>query len=182
MLFPRYLLFLLLSFTAITSYAGGLSAWSEKTPFNHIIEHDGTAGGWVSLYLDTTTVNFKNFYFYKTYLIAYDDSLQYIINEKTSTVQQFHNETAWKAALKEQSLEPIWKREYNSNYGTDKLAVIFFLIFVPFPLLLPIFWLVCIVSLALPSRKMWVFRKHFSWVYPAVILWALLSDWVPQSF
>ncbi|MBV7530848.1 hypothetical protein [Chitinophaga sp. sic0106] len=164
-----------------TAFAGGMSAWEEKTPKGNTIYHDGTAGGWITLTMDTTEVMFRHFYFYKGCTIATDDSLHYIINENNNTVQRFDNEAAWKAAIKAQHLNPLWKREYNDSYGTDKFGHILLLIFFPIPLLLPILWLVCLISLFFPSGKFFAARKHFSWIYPVIVLLVIFYDNIPQS-
>jgi hypothetical protein len=163
-------------------YASGLSAWTEKTPYGHELYHDGTEGGWITLSLDTTSVSFKYFYFYKGNTIAHSDSFYLIINEKTQIIQEYYDEKIWKTKLKEQNLIPFLEREYNSNYSSGfGNGIIFLLFFLPFPFLLPILWLICIISLAFPTRKLYGFRKHFSWIYPAIIFVVLMIDLFPQS-
>ncbi|MBV8252018.1 MAG: hypothetical protein JO154_05370 [Chitinophaga sp.] len=171
-------LFLLIPFR---SFAGGLSAWEEMTPYNNTIAHDGTSGGWITLTMDTTTVSFKHFYFYRGYIVASADSLQYIINEKTKSIQQFTDVNAWQQAIAQQHLDPLWKREFDDCYGTDKFGRILLLLLFPIPLLVPILWLICLISLLFPTRKLIKIRRHFSWIYPAIVVLVILYDTLPQS-
>ncbi|MFC4211841.1 hypothetical protein ACFOWA_11645 [Pedobacter lithocola] len=175
-------LFTFFFLSSLTCSAGGLSAWQEDTPYDHKIDHDGTSGGWVCLALDTTSVCFKEFYFYKGCTIAKSDSLYYIINERKATVQQFNNQKNWLKAIKAQNLEPFFKREFNSDYSSAfGDGLFFFIVFFPFPFLLPIMWLCCVFSLLFPWAWAMGFRKHFSWVYPTIIFIMILYSSLPQS-
>lgn len=177
----KYLIILLV-LCSLNSFAGGLSAWQEDTPYGHKIDHDGTAGGWVCLSIDTTSVCFQQFYFYKGHTVAHSDSLYFIINERKETVQEFNNKAKWQLAIEQQNLNPIFKREYNSNYSSifgD--GILFFIVFFPVPLLMPILWLCCLISLAFPWRWARGFRKHFSWIYPSIILIMIIYSSFPQS-
>ncbi|MCZ4244128.1 hypothetical protein [Pedobacter punctiformis] len=173
---------LLFWFAPFKSFAGGLSAWQEETPYGHEIEHDGTEGGWIRMQLDSTSITFQNFYFYKHYTVAYSDAEFYIVNEKTAVVQRFVNKQQWESALNKQDLEPFWKREYNDNYGVDKAWAPLLLIFLPFPFLLPVLWLICVISLFFTTRRFYGFRKHFLWIYPVLYILVLSANAIPQSF
>lgn len=174
------LLFLSL-FQPAKVFAGGLSAWEETTPGGNTIGHDGTSGGWITLTMDTTTITFKRFYFYKGNVVATSDSSWYIANESTKRVQEFRDEATWKAAIKTQHLKPFWKREYDDHYGSDKFGMLLLLVLVPFPLFIPLLWLVCVVSLLFSYSRFLPFRKHFSWIYPVVVILVLLANSCPQS-
>lgn len=179
----RYLLLAILTFYYFNSNAGGLSAWQEDTPYGHKIDHDGSAGGWVCLAIDTNSLCFKHFYFYKGHTIASSDSLYFIINERNETVQQFTNEKNWQNAIKQQGLKPLFKREYNANYSSIFGDGIFFVIvFFPIPLLMPIIWIACVISLAFPWKWAKKTRKHYAWIYPSIILLMVLYSIFPQSF
>ena len=177
----KYLLILLV-LCSLSAFAGGLSAWQEETPYGHKIDHDGTAGGWVCLSMDTTSVCFQQFYFYKGHTVAHSDSLYYIIDEEKETLQTFKNKDQWIRAIEKQNLDPAWKREYNANYSSifgD--GILFFIVFFPVPLILPIFWLSCLISLAFPFKWAKGFRKHFSWIYPGLIFLMIIYSIFPQS-
>lgn len=179
----KQLLFFIFFIAASNCFAGGLSAWEEKTPYGHSIYHDGTAGGWVCLSMDTTSTCFQHFYFYKGHTIAHSDSLYFIINEGKETVQEFNNEQQWLQAIKQQNLKPLFKRAYNSNYSSifgD--GIFFFIIFFPIPLLLPIIWLFCLISLAFSWKWAKGFRKHYAWVYPSIVFIMIMYSIFPQSF
>lgn len=165
----------------VRSFAGGLSFWQERTPYGHTIEHDGGAGGWVCLSLDTSSVCFQQFYFYKGHTIARTDSAFFIINEKEQIIQRFTNKALWQKAIAAQGLEPFWKREYNDNYGIDKIWMPFCFVFFPFPFLLPLLWLFCLISLLFPWRWARGFRKHYAWIYPAFFIMVLLIYDLPGS-
>lgn len=178
----RYFFVLLLLLNMVSlAFAGGMSAWQEKTPYGHDIEHDGTAGGWICMQIDTNSVCFQHFYFYKGHTIAESKSEFFIINEKTERIQKFTNQEQWRKAVIVQKLVPLWKREYNDNYGIDKFAGAILLILVPIPLFLPLLWLFCAISLLFPWAVARGFRKHFAWVYPVLILAVFLYYNIPQS-
>lgn len=178
----KKILLLALMLTSLNSFAGGLSAWQEDTPYGYKIDHDGTAEGWVCLSLDTTSVCFKEFYFYKGYTISQSDSLYYIINERKETVQKFSNEKEFLQQIKAQNLEPFFKREFNSNYSSAFGDGLFFMILlVPIPFLIPLLWLFCVISLLFPWRWAYGFRKHFAWIYPSIIFVMILYSALPQS-
>lgn len=168
-------------FVPYTCIAGGLSAWTEYTPYGYEMYHDGTANSDIYLRMDTVGVSFKHFYFYKSHIIAHNDSLFFIINELTNEVQRFTDETEWKNELTNQKLEPLWKREYNVGYSSAFGSGLIWLILLPFPLLLPLIWFICLISLLFPGRFLLGFRKFFSWAYPLIffILWLFAA--FPQS-
>jgi hypothetical protein len=178
----KFLLFLPLFLTTLGCFAGGLSAWQEETPYGHTIYHDGSAGGWVCLSIVTNSICFQHFYFYKGHTVAYSDSSYFIINERKETVQKFTNEQQWLEAIQQQNLKPIFKREYNSDYssifGDD---IFFFLVFLPVPLLMPILWLCCLISLAFPWQWAKGFRKYYAWIYPSIVLILIMYSIFPQS-
>lgn len=179
----KQLLFLVLFIASINCFAGGLSAWQVDTPYGHSIDHDGSAGGWVCLSMDTNSVCFQHFYFYKGHTIAHSDSLYFIVNERKETVQEFKNEQQWLQAIKQQNLKPLFKREYNADYSSifgD--GIFFFIVFFPIPLLMPLLWLGCLISLAFPWQWAKGFRKHYSWIYPSVVLIMIMYSIFPQSF
>jgi hypothetical protein len=176
-------LFLVLLFLVIAaqSFAGGLSAWQEQTAYDHTLEHDGGAGGWVCLSVDTSSCCFHRFYFYEGHIIAHTDSVFFIINERKETIQQFDNEKLWQKAIADQGLDPFWKREYDDNYGIDKLWGPLLFVFCPFPFLLPLLSLFCVISLLFPWRWARGFRKHYVWVYPALFILLLLFTYMNES-
>ncbi|NIG55737.1 hypothetical protein [Chitinophaga sp. Cy-1792] len=161
--------------------AGGLSAWEEDTPFHNILAHDGVTVGWVTLTMDTTSLSFKHFYFYKGFIVASADSSYYIIDEEKKTIQEFGDQDKWQQAIKAQHLNPLWKREYDDCYGTDKFGMIFALFVLPIPLFLPLLWITCVISLFFSTRKLIFLRRHFSWIYPTVLLLVLLLNRYPNS-
>jgi hypothetical protein len=163
------------------SFGSGFSAWSDTTPYGHEMEHDGTEEGWILLRLDTTSVSFKHFYFYKNHTIAYSDSLYFIVNEQTESIQEFTQPDRWQAALATQHLQPIWKREYDANYSSDKVGMVLLVLMIPIPFLGPVLWLVCVISLFFSSRKWYSFRKHYAWIYPLLLLSVYIFVSVPQS-
>lgn len=178
----KNILLLILMLASLNTFAGGLSAWQKDTPYGHKIDHDGTAGGWVCLSLDTTSVCFTHFYFYKGHTIAQGDRLYYIINERNETVQKFSDKMEFSQQIKAQNLEPFFKREYNSDYSSAFGDGLFFMILlVPIPFLTPLLWLFCISSLLFPWRWAFGFRKHFAWIYPSVIFILILYSVLPQS-
>jgi hypothetical protein len=174
--------FLLFIFLSGKTFAGGLSAWQEDTPYGHSMDHDGMAGGWIYMQIDTTSVGFQQFYFYKGYTIAHSDSAFYIIDEKANHIQKFNSNAQWQKAIAEQNLKPLLKREYNSSYGIDKVLGPVFLLMAPFPLLLPLLWGFCLISLFFRWQRAKFFRKHYTWIYPTILLLVFLSYNVPQSF
>ncbi|SET56378.1 hypothetical protein [Hymenobacter actinosclerus] len=162
--------------------AGGLSAWQESTPYGHRLDHDGSAGGWITMTLDTTVVEFQHFYFYRQHTIADSRSGYLIINEASEQVQRFSSEAEWHQQLARQKLVPLWKRAYNANYsGIFGDGTFFFLVFFPFPLLVPLLWLACLMSLPFFGRKLYRLRRTISWLYPAICLVAVLLSVFPQS-
>lgn len=178
----KYQLLLVLLLVSHYLFAGGLSAWQEDTPYGHKINHDGAAGGWVCLSMDTASVCFQQFYFYKGHTVAQSDSLYFIIDEQKETVQEFQNKGQWQQAINEQNLNPIFKRTYNANYSSifgD--GIFFFIVFFPVPLLLPILWLFCLVSLAFSWKWGRGFRKHYAWIYPSIIFVMMMYSLFPQS-
>ena len=179
---PRLLVFLLLA-VPVNCVAGGMSSWSETTPHGHEMRHDGSSSGIIELYMPSNAVFFKHFYFYKNHIIAYDNNTFYIINEKTETVQEFINRNEWKEQIKKQKLKPLWKREYDADYSTALFGrgYLIFLFLLPFPLLLPLLWLICLISLLFRTRWMIGFRYHFSWSYPVVVFIVWLFEIFPQS-
>ncbi|WP_313376760.1 hypothetical protein [Chishuiella sp.] len=177
----KLIIFFIVFFYCQKIFAGGLSAWNEVTPYGHEMYHDGTSSGRITLSLDSTSVSFKNFYFYKGYTIAKSDSLFLIINEKTQKVQKFTNEKKWKTQLKQKKLVPFFQRDYDSNYSSAFGSGFIFLILVPYPFFLPIFWLMCLISLCFPTRLFYGFRKHFSWFYPSIIILIMIIESFPQS-
>ncbi|MFB6456786.1 hypothetical protein ACE38W_16055 [Chitinophaga sp. Hz27] len=173
---------ILLTFLApLSCMAGGLSAWEEETPYHHTLSHDGESTGWVMLSMDTTTLSFQHFYFYKGYIVASADSSQFIINEKTMTVQQFADVNKWQQAIAAQHLNPLWKREFDDCYGTDKFGMMLFLFLVPVPLFFPLVWLACVISLFFPTRKLLKLRRSISWILPTTAILAWLYYAFPQS-
>jgi hypothetical protein len=175
-------LFVLLLLCSLNTFAGGLSSWEERTPYGHKIDHDGSAGGWVCLSMSTNSVCFQQFYFYKGYTIAHSDSLYFIINEDKETVQEFKNEKQWRQAIDQQNLKPIFKREYNADYSSifgD--GIFFFIVFFPVPLLMPLLWLFCLISLAFTWQWARGFRKHYAWIYPSIVLIMITYSILPQS-
>lgn len=169
-------------FCQINLYAGGLSAWTENTPYGHEIYHDGSADATITLSVDTTSVSFKHFYFYKGYTIANSDSDYFIINEKTNKIEEYKDQKIWKSKLEERNLVPYIQRDYDANYSSAfGSGIIFLLLFLPFPLLLPLLWLICLISLAFSTRKFYTFRKYFSWIYPLIIAVVLVFEVFPQS-
>jgi len=179
----KNLFFLVLFLITLSCYAGGLSAWQEETPYGHTIDHDGSAGGWVCLSMGKNSACFQHFYFYKGHTVAHSDSLYFIINERKEIVQEFKSELAWRRAIKDQNLKPLFKREYNSDYSSifgD--GIFFFIVFFPIPLLMPILWLCCLISLVFTWTWAKGFRKHYAWIYPSIIFVMVMYSVFPQSF
>jgi hypothetical protein len=63
----RSYLIMIMLLVSTSAFAGGLSAWREDTPYGHSMDHDGTAGGWIDMRIDTTNVSFQHFYFYRLF-------------------------------------------------------------------------------------------------------------------
>lgn len=174
------LTFLCLMFSFILK-AGGLSAWRENTPYGYEMYHDGTSSYTIMMDIGSG-VSFKKFYFYKGHTIAQSDDVFYIIDEINGKVQEYKDKNQWEKALEEKNLVPFIKREYDHNYSSAfGSGVIFLLFFLPFPFLLPLIWVICLISLLFPTRRYIGFRKHFSWSYPAGVIFILLWDSTPQS-
>ena len=96
---------LLILVCSVKSFAGGFSAWQKESPYGHNMEHDGAAGGWVCMDLDTNRLCFQSFYFYKGYTIAQSVDRYYIINESKESFQQFTDKKQWRLAIKQQNLK-----------------------------------------------------------------------------
>ena len=179
---PYYLLLinLLLFIAPINCVAGGMSSWSETTPYGHEMRHEGSSDGIIELYIPSNMVRFKHFYFYKKHIIAHGNNKFYIINEKTATVQEFTNREDWEEQIKKQNLKPIWKREY--DYGFRSLVtVLFFLLFFFPPLFLPLVWLICLINVILFRKKKNTFSKRFLLIYSSMFFLLWLLKTFPQS-
>jgi hypothetical protein len=166
-----------------TCFAGGLSAWEDDTPYGNKLYHDGEADKLVELTIDSSSVWFKEFYFYKNYIIAKTEGTFYIINERTNAIDEFHNELVFKKALAENELNPVFiTRWYDENYGIDKFWFPFSMILLPFPFLMPIIWMISLVSLLRKLNKMLLLRKIIVWGYPIIVVLVLIIYNLPQSF
>lgn len=178
-----FLIFIFQFFSGQQAKAGGFSAWTEKTPYGAEMYHDGTSDGIIVLSLDSQSVAFKHFYFYKGHVVARSDSYFFIINEKTQDVQIYRSEAIWKTKIDEQNLVPFLKREYNSDYSSAFGSGVFFLLLLfPIPFIIPLLWLICLISLFFPSRRFYTFRKYVAWIYPTLVLIILFFDSYTQSF
>ncbi|UKJ08591.1 hypothetical protein [Solitalea lacus] len=181
----RYLfncLFMLITLTS-TCFAGGLSAWEECTPNGNKLYHDGEAGGLIELTVKDSSIWFKHFYFYKRHIIAEIDSTFYIVNEKNNTIEEFNNESDFKSTLNKKKLIPVFiTRWYNVNYGIDKFWIPFSLVLLPIPFLMPIIWLLCLISLLFKSNKILLLRKLIVFGYPLIGILILIIYNFPQSF
>ncbi|WP_268846636.1 hypothetical protein [Flavobacterium aestivum] len=175
-------LFALVAFSN-TCFAGEFSAWEDATPYGNKLYHDGGIGRIVELTIDDSSVWFNEFYFYKGHTIAKGKEIFYIINEKTNKIEEFHNEQAFKKALTEKKLNPIFiTRWYDDDYGIDKFWVPISMILLPFPFIMPIIWLICLISLFTELNKMLLLRKIIVWGYPIIALLVLIIYNLPQSF
>ena len=177
-----YLVIMVFFAVSTSAFAGGLSAWQEDTPYGHSIYHDGTSGGWIEMRIDTINIEFQHFYFYKGFTVAESDSSYFIIDEKNEQVEKFTDKAMWQRAIANKKLEPTFKRTYSSAYGVDKEWDPLLLFLLPIPLLLPILWLFCLISLFLPWKRAKGFRKYFVWIYPSLLLVVWLWYAIPQSF
>jgi hypothetical protein len=175
-------LFMLLAFSNVC-FAGGISVWEDVTPYGNKLYHDGGNDKLVELTVNDSHIWFKEFYFYKKHVIAREDGTFFIINEKTNAIDKFHNELDFKKALEEKKLTPVFiTRWYNENYGTDKFWIPFLMVLLPFPFLMPIIWLICLISLFRKSGKKFFLKKLVSIGYPAIVVLVLIIYNFPQSF
>lgn len=175
-------LWMLLAFSN-ACFAGPFSVWEDVTPYGHKLYHDGGSGKLVELTMDDSSVWFRQFYFYKNHIIAKERGTFYIINEKANTIDEFHNEKVFKKALEEKKLDPIFiTRWYDDNYGIDKFWVPLSMFLFPFPFMMPIIWLICLISLFRKSNKMLFLRKVISIGYPIIVILVWIICNVPQSF
>lgn len=164
-------------------YAGGLSAWEDATPYGNKLYYDGGSERLVEFTLKEKEVWFKEFYFYKNYTVAKGDAAFYIIDEKKDKIEVFHNKQDFEKALKERELNPFFiVRWYDDNYGSDKFWIPFSLVLFPFPFLMPILWLICLISLFRQSDKMVFLKKTIVFGYPVIGVLVLIVYNVPQSF
>ncbi|MBS7256304.1 hypothetical protein [Flavobacterium branchiicola] len=164
-------------------FAGGISSWEDVTPYGNRLYHDGENDELVELTVNNLNIWFKEFYFYKRHIVAIEKGTFFIINEKTNKVEEFHNEQAFKKALKEKKLIPVLiTRWHDENYGIDKFWVPFLMVLLPLPFLMPIIWLFCLISLLRKTNKKLFLKKMVTVGYPAIVVLVLIIYNFPQSF
>ncbi|MDR2223018.1 MAG: hypothetical protein LBE34_09795 [Flavobacteriaceae bacterium] len=184
----KLLYLLLLILFPIRGFCGGLSAWTEQTPYNNSLYYPGT-GNQITFSSNQINqeVNFTHFYFYHGYIIAQNEEEGfYLINEKENTIQSFTEQQAWKQEIKEKGLNPLLKRLYDSDYssffGTNMELGILVLLFFPFPFLFPILWIIALITIFFKKQqKRRSFRKVFIILYPSILLVLYLLFLFPQS-
>ncbi len=180
--FLSYLFFIIILFTS-KIYASGLSSWTIETPNGHELYYNGTSNKLISLYIGKGSISFKKFYFYKNHIIAHSQSEYYIINEKTEKVQKYSNEKIWNTQIKKQHLKPFFKREYDYSYSSFfQDAMLLIIVFFPFSLLPLLIWVISLISLLFSTKKFYSFRRHYSWIFPTIILLIFIVETNLQSF
>lgn len=190
------LLIILLCFQQL-AIAGGYAAFEEETPYHNHLVYDGSSSHLVCLeYSDNNlstvgypntivTACFKQFYFYKGYIIGRTDSLFIVANERKPAVLKFTDSVKFEAFLIKNNLKPkLWTRWYDHYYDEANFKYILFFAFFLFPITLPIIFLYgyCLVHI-LKGKKAKFYKVKIAYLIalPSLILFIYLFQAFPQS-
>lgn len=193
----RLLICLFICF-AQSVFAGGLSSWSQETPYGNELWYECTGENeWITLIyrgdFDGSNVDHvKEWYFYKGHIIGKLDQGRslgdkyFIFNDADGYAVGFSSETAFEKALAQKGLKPsIWTRWYNTHWGVLYKDVSCFLCCTEAFFL--DFFIICTLLFLLVKliRKKGRSRKHYLWItcaFVAVVIIRVLLDIYPQSF
>lgn len=145
-----------------SAWAGGLSAWREVVPGGYELSHDGGELRVVTL----DGLAFTSFYLYRGALVAqYDpamamserqpaDEKRYYIVRGDQAIE-FSDAEDFQAELEKAHLVPVLTRWHDHEFGLRFWSLLL-LFMLPIPLLLPIAWGLCVLSLLTP----WQWRRR----------------------
>ncbi|KQC02797.1 hypothetical protein [Pedobacter sp. Hv1] len=179
------------------SMAGGYAAFEERTPYHNLLVYDGSSSYLVYLeYSDSNSSTignsntkenayFKQFYFYKGYIVGRADSLFFVANERKPTVLKFTDSVKFEAFLIKNNLKPkLWTRWYDHYYdeANFKYLLLFAFFLFPITLLIISLYLYCFVNV-LKGKKVKFYKAKMFYLIalPSFILFVYLFQTFPQS-
>ncbi|RZM30000.1 MAG: hypothetical protein EOO88_02610 [Pedobacter sp.] len=178
--------------------AGGMSSFSESSPYGNRLYYDGSPGAPVTFNFsekskagETASMKaaetaFSDFYFYKGFIVAETDTSYTIINEKNPEVLFFDNKASYDSYLDTHNLRPaVWTRWYNKNYDEANFKSIGFAAIFYFPISL--FLIIIAIYSAISIRKtknplVKVLKKIYLITFIAISGVIFLLQAFPQSF
>ena len=182
----------------IDLHAGGMSSFSESSPYGNRLYYDGSAGAPVTFNFSEKSsagetasrqaaeTAFSDFYFYKGFIVAETDTSYTIINEKNPEILFFDNKASFDSYLDAHDLRPaIWTRWYNKNYDEANFKSIGFAAIFYFPISL--FLIIIAIYSAISIRKsrnpvVKALKKIYLITFIAISGVIFLLQAFPQSF
>lgn len=183
---------------SLIAQAGGLSAFEEKTPYQNNLSYDGSSASLVYFsfadkegFTDDTlqkklgVAYFKNFYFYKGYVVGSADTVFFVINEAKPAIIKFKSRPKFEIYLRDNNLKPlIWTRSYDFKYDLANFKDWPFIVLFswPFILLLVILFLYSLATLKKNKHKiLYTVKSAYLILCIAFVLFAYLFQIFPQS-